>query len=369
MSTQSIFTYSPGVIAPEDNGLILPQSGGLVGLERMDRVYQVVQGIVANLDEAGLLELSGGNMEDVEGIFDALVNEAYGVLYGNTDANAAGIITDIDGLEALSRTTDEAFSIESLSYFISSKIPEFDLEWYHFEWSEFVQLYNRLCILASRDGGKSYFFSMALLAWKLWRYKKWNGYDLNPRKDLELCRDGMLVTADQDLGIDLLEILKNTIENNDPLKQRLFPEGRLDVNWKSTGINAKNGARVRVRSYNARFRGRHPDYFVFDDLLDDNVLYSPTQRTKTNDRFFSVFINSIKRHNPVTVVGTPMHEADLYGVLKQSKQWNVFEYPAIFPDGRLLNESRYNFQDLMDIREEQGSLLFARERLVPSADL
>jgi hypothetical protein len=39
------------------------------------------------------------------------------------------------------------------------------------------------------------------------------------------------------------------------------------------------------------------------------------------------------------------------------------EYLAIYPDGRILWENRWNYTDLMDKRQSQGNLIFSRELL------
>ncbi|NCB03402.1 MAG: hypothetical protein EOM67_14790, partial [Spirochaetia bacterium] len=72
----------------------------------------------------------------------------------------------------------------------------------------------------------------------------------------------------------------------------------------------------------------------------------------------SFITNGIISHN------TPFHEKDLYANLKEARNWRVFEYPAVFPDGSLLWENRYNFQALMDKRVSLGAMIFSREILV-----
>lgn len=68
--------------------------------------------------------------------------------------------------------------------------------------------------------------------------------------------------------------------------------------------------------------------------------------------------NCISSHN------TPFHEKDIYNDLKEDSNWKVFEYPAIFPDGRILYDGRYNYEALVSKRKSLGSLIFSREILV-----
>lgn len=84
--------------------------------------------------------------------------------------------------------------------------------------------------------------------------------------------------------------------------------------------------------------------------------------------------NGIISHN------TPYAELDLYGTIrnkrdiavkdkdsgkvKRSFNFPVFEYPAIFPDGRLLFPQRHSFDSLMEKKDILGALIFSREILV-----
>lgn len=73
--------------------------------------------------------------------------------------------------------------------------------------------------------------------------------------------------------------------------------------------------------------------------------------------------NGIVSHN------TPFHSNDLYGDLKEDHRFKVFEYPGIFPDGKLLAPDRFTFQHLMDLKKSLGSIVFSREILVtPMSD-
>ena len=170
-----------------------------------------------------------------------------------------------------------------------------------------------------------------------------------------------------------MEILKNTIEGNDILKERLYPDSKDKSGaWASTNIVCRNGARLTCKGFGSSVRGAHPYWIVVDDGLKDNVIYSQLQRQKSIDYFHSVIMNMLVPGGQIIVVGTPFHASDLYGDLKSKsihatgnkKGWFVIEYPAIFPNGRLLAPDRFTFDKLMQERESAGSLVFSREYLV-----
>ena len=207
----------------------------------------------------------------------------------------------------------------------------------------------------------SYFYSNAYLAWKLYRYKPYvNKFS---RKDLSLSKRGFLFSFSQQQAVDLLEILKNTIEDYDGIRERLLPKSRNE-GWGKTDITCANGARLTTKGFGSSVRGAHPGYIMVDDGLKDNVIYSKTQRQKSIEYFHAVIMNMIVPGGQVGVVGTPFHANDLYGDLKSKSGWHVREYPAIFPDGTILWRERWGFEELLEKRETQGNLIFSRENLV-----
>lgn len=72
----------------------------------------------------------------------------------------------------------------------------------------------------------------------------------------------------------------------------------------------------------------------------------------------SFISNGIVSHN------TPYQQEDLYAELKKDPKFRVFEYPAIFPDGRLLAPDRFTWAKLMEEKASLGTLVFSREYLV-----
>ena len=217
----------------------------------------------------------------------------------------------------------------------------------------------------------SFYFSNAYAAWQLYKYAKPKGSIFSARPTKSNSNRGYLFSFSLQQSVDLMEILKGTIESNDILKDRLFPESKNSGAWASTNIVCKNGARLTCKGFGSSVRGAHPYWIVVDDGLKDNVIYSQLQRQKSIDYFHSVIMNMLVPGGQIIVVGTPFHASDLYGdlksksifVTKSKNGWFVIEYPAIFPDGRILWPQRWSFFDLMDKRTTQGNIIFSRENL------
>jgi hypothetical protein len=327
----------------------------------------VVDEIIDGMDDKGILELMQGSDGDLDWVLDNILNDTYQVLYtGNPNIDFAPKYTD-----RLSQSIEEIFRCKNLTYFITSVLPDFQLSWHHLEWGDLVQRHNKLCIEAARDHGKSFYFSNAYAAWQLYKYAKPKGSIFSARPTKSNSNRGYLFSFSLQQSVDLMEILKGTIESNDILKDRLFPESKNSGAWASTNIVCKNGARLTCKGFGSSVRGAHPYWIVVDDGLKDNVIYSQLQRQKSIDYFHSVIMNMLVPGGQIIVVGTPFHASDLYGdlksksifVTKSKNGWFVIEYPAIFPDGRILWPQRWSFFDLMDKRTTQGNIIFSRENL------
>lgn len=328
----------------------------------------IVDEIIDNMDDEGILELMQGSGGDIDYVLEGLLQDTFGVMYtGNPNIDFAPRYTD-----RLSQSIEEILRCKNLTYFITSVMPDFQLSWHHLEWGDLVHRHKKLCIEAARDHGKSYYFSNAYAAWQLYKYSKPRGSQFSSRPTKSNSNRGYLFSFSLQQSVDLMEILKNTIESNEILKERLYPDSKDKSGaWASTNITCKNGARLTCKGFGSSVRGAHPYWIVVDDGLKDNVIYSQLQRQKSIDYFHSVIMNMLVPGGQIIVVGTPFHASDLYGDLKSKsiqathnkKGWFVIEYPAIFPDGRILWPQRWSFFDLMDKRTTQGNIIFSRENL------
>lgn len=341
--------------------MLLDSAGGLILQTPIHRLecLNIVDEIIEGLDERGINELLEGSGGDLDFVIDNMMRDTFDVMYtGKTDIDFSPKYTD-----RLSESIEEVLRTRNLTYFITSVLPDFQMSWHHLEWGDLVHRYRKLCIEAARDHGKSFYFSNAYAAWKLYSYSKPKGTVFSARPTKANSNRGYLFSFSLQQSVDLMEILKGTIESNDILRNRLFPDGRNSGAWASTNIVCKNGARLTCKGFGSSVRGAHPFWIVVDDGLKDNVIYSQLQRQKSIDYFHSVIMNMLVPAGQIIVVGTPFHASDLYGDLKSKKGWFVIEYPAIFPDGRILWPQRWSFFDLLDKRSTQGNIIFSRENL------
>lgn len=315
--------------------------------------------IIETLDDRALIEIFEGGGNDIDKILSGMYEDIYSTLYtGNRDIDFMPKYP-----EHLSENIEEILRCNNITYFITSVMPDFQMSWHHLEWGDLVHHHNKLCIEAARDHGKSYYFSNAYAIWQLYRYSPPKVQQFSKRPSKSNSNRGFLFSFSLQQAVDLIEILKGTIEGNDTLRERLMPANTKEGAWASTNIVCKNGARLTGKGFGSSVRGAHPYWIIVDDGLKDNVIYSQLQRQKSIDYFHSVIMNMLVPGGQIIVVGTPFHANDLYGDLKTKKGWFVIEYPAIFPDGRILWPQRWSFRDLLDKKNTQGNIIFSRENL------
>lgn len=207
----------------------------------------------------------------------------------------------------------------------------------------------------------SYEFCMGLPLWRMWSYRRPNFMkpDIpDNRNRKETC----IITNTETLGKEHLDKVKEEIHTNEALSAVLNPNGKASLG--ATGFECENGSKLHLRGKDGFIRGLHVGAAVSDDLPDDSSIYSLEQREKLRDLFKGAITPIVEPYGYNIVDGTPYAEKDLYYELKQDPKFMVFEYPAIFPGGRLLAPDRFTFDKLMEEKKSVGTLVFSREYLV-----
>ena len=218
---------------------------------------------------------------------------------------------------------------------------------HHEEWDYLLTTFDRLCILAPRDHGKTFFWDFAVPIWKALTQP--NGI-------------GFIFSATQDQASRILGDIRHEIETN-PRLQWLVP-ARKDK-WSGTHIRLANGHQIYARGFGTKVRGAHPTWIVVDDGLNDETAYSDLVRQKQIDYFYTAITNMIVPGGQIIVVGTPFHQADLYADLQKNPEYEFRRYRGINTkkDGSeyALWPERYSLERLYRRRDEIGVVRFTRE--------
>ena len=207
----------------------------------------------------------------------------------------------------------------------------------------------------------SYEFCMAFPLWRMYSYRRPNFMkpDIPDNKNR---KETCIITNTETLGKEHLDKVKEEIHTNEALTAVLNPNGKASLG--ATGFECENGTKLHLRGKDGFIRGLHVGASVSDDLPDESSIYSLEQREKLKDLFKGAITPIVEPYGYNIVDGTPYSERDLYYDLKQDPKFKVFEYPAIFPDGRLLAPDRFTFDKLMEEKKSVGTLVFSREYLV-----
>jgi hypothetical protein len=224
-----------------------------------------------------------------------------------------------------------------------------------------IQLYLYLLILASRSHGKSYESCYAFPLWRLYSYNKPSFYETES-VDNKNRKETLLITNTATLGKEHLSKVVEEIQFNDILAEKLNPNGKANLG--TTQIITETGSKIHLRGIDGFFRGLHCGSVVADDVPDESSIYSQEQRDKLEDKFYGGVTPIVEPYGHLLVTGTPYAERDLYARLKKDNRFVALEYPAIFPDGRLLSPDRFTIEKLEEEKKSLGSLVFSREYLV-----
>jgi hypothetical protein len=220
---------------------------------------------------------------------------------------------------------------------------------HHIAWDELAQKYRRICILAARDHGKTRFFSWAFPIWKA-------GFNAPGSH-------GIIFSATQPQAELFLSHIKEEILGNENL-QHMIPYSQERF-WSARKLTFRNGSTIRAAGFGVKIRGAHPDYGICDDVLNDDDIYSETIRRRNTDYFLSAISGMFHQSKQLIVVGTPLHQADLYSQLKETGVYECRSYPAENPKtGQVLWPARYNLADLHAKKKElKSAARYAREFL------
>lgn len=351
----------------ESSGLIIPDNKLIVdkplSLFQLKEAHNIVSDIIENLDELAIKELMSGYAKDVDSVMEVLLDEAKGIVSAQNKLFNPG---SLGYLDKFTESVEETLRSRSLAYFILSVLPEFTVGWFHLQWCSLVQIYRLLNILCARDHGKSYFFSFAYPLWMMYKYKK-RGTNRNPTPiELQLGREGMLITNEISLANKFMQMIKDEIEANPILNKVLMPESKSDGSWAKEMIQCKNGSSLITRSFGSQMRGYHPTFIILDDYLNESSLYSLDQREKYLEKFIGSIYPALsaKPKGQMIITGTPYSQHDMYNYLREKNVFKQFIYPGIYSDGKLLFPERHSYKSLMAKKQLLGELVFSREILV-----
>lgn len=322
-----------------------------------DVVFNTLTQIIKDLPPKAINELFSAYRDDADRLIRSMSKQALRS-YG------CGETLDFENMqyvETVRDSVDETLKILSYNYFKTTVLSNFRQGWRNLEWGNLIQLFPYICILASRSHGKSFEMCYAFPLWRLYSYSRPTSFtadSVDNKNRQETC----LITNTALLGKNHITKIREEIQLNPILERKLNPTGKASL--AETSIVTETGSKIYMRGKDGFIRGLHVGAAVCDDMPDESSIYSAEQRQKISQLFRGTIMPIVEPYGYLIVSGTPFHQQDLYSELKGDPRFKVFEYPAIFPDGRLLAPDRFTFKDLAEEKTSLGSLEFSREYLV-----
>jgi phage terminase large subunit-like protein len=332
---------------------------GILTNNQLTYLYNAVDNIIERLPEKALNQLIEGYGNDVDTMLREMVYQSEKALYLGRTMDSESL-SYVDNVKA---SMDNTLKILSLNYFIATMLPKFRLGWRNIEWGNLTQLYPWSCYLCARASGKSYQWSYAFILWRLWSYTRPTAYRQDTTDNANR-KETCYITNTFTLAKVQIAKVTEEIEANDLIKEKLNPYNKASIG--ETAIKTETGSTLHVRGKDSMIRGLHVGACLCDDMPDESSLYSDEQREKLKELLKGTIEPIVEPYGYFLVTGTPYSSApnELYQVLKADKRFYCFEYPILFPDGRPLAPDRYTFEQILDKKEELGTIVFNREYLV-----
>lgn len=220
------------------------------------------------------------------------------------------------------------------------------------EWMGLVAGYDKLLVEASRDHGKSTFFSFALPLFWVQKIK-------NPRDAFGIA----MFAYSEGQSQKYIKRIRQEIETNPHLKW-LLPKSKSSV-WDSGTLDMSNGCWIESYGFGSSFRGRHPKKILVDDACKESG--SGSMSIEQQIQYFSgTLIPAVKKKGSgqIIVTGNPIDKIDFLEWLEKNKAFHFKAYPAVNDKGEPLAPELYDLAAIEDKRSAIPAHIFAREYML-----
>ena len=181
----------------------------------------------------------------------------------------------------------------------------------------------------------------------------------------------LIIASSKEMAEGILENISSEIEENIYLYED-FGELKGDK-WKKDEIKLVNGSIIVAKGIDGSFRGlrkgaSRPSLVLLDDVMKDEVAYSPTLRNKIYNKFKRAVL-PLSRDAFIIITNTILHSDDLPSRLLREieegklKDWAGIRFEAITPKGEPLWPARWPLEKLLKKKDQLGSVAFAQEYL------
>lgn len=219
---------------------------------------------------------------------------------------------------------------------------------HHDEWLALIEQNQYVLIQCSRGHGKTWFF-LSYVIWLAYRMLPWEVL--------------IISQTEEQVKTNIMNKLDDIIHRN-PYLAHLRPSPKQL--WGAQLKTFPFGMSIRAESFGSSVRGAHPRLMWIDDPLKEKGGMSPEEQ---GDYFRSALMGTTMRDTQVIVDGTPLDANDLLEQLERNPSFICRKYPAENEDRtKPLFPYLFTLEDLRKIEARDGSLAYARERLLQRID-
>jgi predicted phage terminase large subunit-like protein len=198
----------------------------------------------------------------------------------------------------------------------------------------------------------------------------------------------MIIFSDTvDQAIDQLRDIRDYWDNSDSLQERLTlardKRGKIIADKVDyLALSNEEGHIIHIQAKGAgqsmrgtKKSGQRPQVLIFDDILNDNTLYSQLERKKLKTWFFSTVLSAVDiTKYKMFIVGTPMTSDDLVMSLAASESVKTVMFPVAeefpVPEEEVISswKDRFTPQEIYRIfrlaQENEAEAEFYREMML-----
>lgn len=227
----------------------------------------------------------------------------------------------------------------------------------HEKWHEAAEKYDRLCLFAHVECGKTNQISIGRTLFELGR---------NPNLRIAL------VSNTYGQAERNVRSVASYIETSAELHE-VFPNLKPAEPWTHSQISVecehiKKDASVQAVGIHGSILGARLDLVILDDILDYENTLTARQRDELWNWYHSTLAGRLTQHARVLCVGTAWHPNDAMHRWERQPDWHCIKFPILDDEGNTTWPERWPMDRIDRKRIELGPLEFARQMLCKSRD-
>jgi hypothetical protein len=231
----------------------------------------------------------------------------------------------------------------------------------HEEWHDILDTNKRVILWSHPEAGKT---NQVCIARTLW--------ELGKNHNLRVVVLSKTYGQAEKITRTIRQLIDgDTVESE--LVRAVFPTLTPGPKWTDGQFTIKRDIVSKSPSVQAvgvagAITGSRIDLLIIDDILDHENTRTPAQRRELSTWFRKVVLNRLTRNGRIWMTSNAWHPKDLLHEYAKKKSWFSKRFPVIDENGNPTWEIRWPKKRIDEMREEVGSLEFARAFLCKPHD-